>query len=147
MQITDSDGHPTLIRCTPNISFYGCLHFIIITVSLVGYGSDSASIYSKGLVVVLIFIALLVLPGQFADIEHLVNSRSPFNKAYSPLMSQFCDGHVIVCGHVNDRQKLGAFLQEFLHPDRMFSTSIQLHVVILHPSEPRLVTTVMLVYV
>ena len=126
---------PSLIRCEPNISFNACAYFILITVSLVGYGSPSSSAYSKGLVVVLIFIALFTLPGQFQDIEHLVNSRSQFNHAYKPYSTD--DNHVIVCGHVNDKQKLSAFLQEFLHPDRMFSNSVLFHVVILHPDEPR----------
>jgi hypothetical protein len=131
----DSDGKPSLIRCEPNISFNGCAYFILITISLVGYGSDAnSSIYSKGLIVVLISIALFTLPGQFTDIEHLVNSRSQFNNSYKPSSGE---NHVIVCGHVNDRQKLRAFLQEFLHPDRMFSNAVLFHVVILHPGEPR----------
>jgi DNA-binding MltR family transcriptional regulator len=85
--------------------------------------------------VVLIFIALFTLPGQFTDIEHLVNSRSQFNNPYNPV--QKGDNHIIVCGHVNNKQKLSAFLREFFHPDRMFSNSVQFHVVVLHPDEPR----------
>jgi hypothetical protein len=105
-----------------------------VTVSLVGYGAENTTIYSKGLIVVLIFIALFTLPGQFQDIEHLVNSQSQFHNPYKPSPGE---NHVIVCGHVNDKQKLSAFLQEFLHPDRMFSNSVLFHVVILHPDEPR----------
>lgn len=131
----DLEGHPTLVRCEPNLSFNSCAYFILITISLVGYGSESTSIYSKGVVVVLIFIALFTLPGQFTDIEHLVNSRSQFNNPYNPV--QKGDNHIIVCGHVNNKQKLSAFLREFLHPDRMFSNSVQFHVVVLHPDEPR----------
>lgn len=136
LQIIDHKGKPSLIRCEPHLNFNGCAYFILITVSLVGFSSpDSSSAYSKALVVVLIFIALFTLPGQFQDIEHLVNSRSQFNNPYKPYSKG--ENHVIVCGHVNDKQKLSAFLQEFLHPDRMFSNSVLFHVVILHTDEPR----------
>jgi hypothetical protein len=122
------------VRCEPNLSFNACAYFILITVSLVGYGSDATSVYSKGVVVVLIFIALFTLPSQFRDIEQIVNSRSQFKNAYKPSVSG--ENHIIVCGHVNNKQKLSAFLQEFLHPDRLFSNSVLFHVVVLHPCEP-----------
>ena len=137
IQVIDEEGRPAQGRCEPNLSFNACAYFSLITVSLVGYGSDSTSIYSQGVVVVLIFIALFTLPGQFSDLEHTMNSRSQFNDPYT--CTHAGANHVVVCGHVNNKQKLSAFLQEFLHPDRMFSNSISFHVVILHPEEPRCV--------
>ena len=86
------------------------------------------------MIIILIFIALITLPGQFQDIENLVNTRSQFHSGYKPSAG---DHHVIVCGHANDKRKLSAFLQEFLHPDRSFSNSVLIHVVVLHPCEPR----------
>jgi hypothetical protein len=43
---------------------------------------------------------------------------------------------VIICGYVNDKDKLSLFFKEFFHPDRVFSSAPEFHAVILCPSEP-----------
>jgi hypothetical protein len=43
---------------------------------------------------------------------------------------------VILCGYVNDKDKLSLFFKEFFHPDRVFSSAPEFHCVILCPQEP-----------
>ena len=59
--------------------------------------------------------------------------RSPYREPY---VQQSHDTHVVICGHVNDKNKLEKFFKEFFHPDRAFASSSDYHAVILGVSEP-----------
>lgn len=106
----------------------------MITVTLVGYGSSVFTFASKAVLVALIIIALITIPPQLNDVEKYMTAKTSYRSPYHPSAGDY---HVIVCGHVNDKKKLSAFLKEFLHPDRMFSSSPQFHVVIMSTAEPR----------
>lgn len=53
-----------------------------------------------------------------------------------PLELKAQENHVILCGYVNDKDKLSLFFKEFFHPDRVFSSAPEFHAVILCPQEP-----------
>ena len=133
MQISDSQGNPSQIRCQI-LDFNNAVYFVIITVTLVGYGSSVFTFYSKVVLVALIIFALIVIPPMLNEVEKYMTAKATYRNPYHPSAGDY---HVIVCGHVNDKKKLSAFLKEFLHPDRMFSSSPQFHVVIMSAFEPR----------
>jgi hypothetical protein len=116
------------------LDFNDAIYFVVITVTLVGYGSTVFTFYSKIVLVALIIVAIITIPPQLNDVEKYMTAKTSYRNPYQPTAGDY---HVIVCGHVNDKKKLSAFLKEFLHPDRMFSSSPQFHVVIMSNAEPR----------
>ncbi len=131
--IIDTRQSPSQIRCQV-LDFNDAVYFVVITVTLVGYGSSVFTIYSKAVLVALIIIALVTIPPQLNEVEKYMTAKTTYRNPYQPSAGDY---HVVVCGHVNDKKKLSAFLKEFLHPDRMFSSSPQFHVVIMSTTEPK----------
>lgn len=131
--IIDARQRPSQIRCQI-LDFNDAIYFVVITVTLVGYGSSVFTFYSKIVLVALIIVAIITIPPQLNDVEKYMTAKTSYRNPYQPTAGDY---HVIVCGHVNDKKKLSAFLKEFLHPDRMFSSSPQFHVVIMANAEPR----------
>mgnify|MGYP003387558985 CR=1 FL=1 len=60
--------------------------------------------------------SLVVIPTRINELQRLLSMRSPYSQPYSK--SHASEKHVIVCGHVNNKQKLERFFQEFFHDDQ-----------------------------
>ena len=129
----DRDGEPSMVKCQ-TMTYMGAVYFVINTISSVGFGDIvPTTIYSKLLLVILIFVSMTVIPIQINELLFLLSSVSSYKRPYVP---QAGENHVIVCGHANAKDKLEAFFKEFFHPDRMFSNGPEYHVVILCAAEP-----------
>lgn len=111
----DAPGEPSGLSCT-QLPFFNAVYFIIVTVATVGYGDITpSSEYAKAVVIVFILTSLILIPTRISKLQALLSLRSPFR---TPYMRQGNDNHVIICGHVTNRQKLERFFKEFFHTDR-----------------------------
>lgn len=130
----DSEGQPSGIRCNV-ISFYESIYFVVVTMATVGYG-DYYPVTDYGRIVVIIFIigSLVVIPTRLTELQRLLSMRSPYSMPY--VKAHATDKHVIVCGHVNNSQKLERFFQEFFHEDHATIMGNEYHCVILSAKEP-----------
>ncbi len=70
---------------------------------------------------------------QINKLQVLLSLRSPYRNPYKVNPHE---NHVILCGCVNDKNKLEKFFKEFFHPDRTFSSGPEMHAVVLSPIEP-----------
>lgn len=130
----DPEGQPSGIRCNV-ISFYQSIYFVVVTMATVGYG-DFYPVTDYGRLVVIIFIimSLVVIPTRLTELQRLLSMRSPYSMPY--VKSHATDKHVVVCGHVNNSQKLERFFQEFFHEDHATVMGNEYHCVILSAREP-----------
>jgi hypothetical protein len=132
-QVTDLKGEPSMVKCQ-SLSYVGSVYFIITTVASVGFGDIAPhTIFSKAVICILIVASMIIIPLQVDELLFLMSAHSSYREPYIP---QNGGNHCIICGHVNDKQKLEAFFKEFFHPDRMFSSGPEYHVVVLCPMEP-----------
>lgn len=127
----DNKNEPTRILCN-SLTYYDAFYYTIVTVATVGYGDvNIRTSAGKGIVILLIFVALLIIPQQLNQLRTLLSLSSPYSQPYVPHNNE---QHVIICGHTTDKKKLSRFLKEFFHPDR--ATADEFHAVILSPEEP-----------
>jgi hypothetical protein len=127
----DNKNEPSRIMCS-SLTFYDAFYYTIVTVATVGYGDITIrTVAGKGIVILLIFVALFIIPQQINQLHKLLSLSSPYSYPYVPHNNEL---HVIVCGHTTDKKKLSRFLKEFFHPDR--ATADEYHAVILSPEEP-----------
>lgn len=130
----DHDNEPSGINCVI-VSFYDSMYFVLVTVATVGYGDVLPSNhYSKIIVMLFILVSIIVIPMRINELQKLLSMRSPFRAPYVRQSSNDC--HVIICGHVTNRQKLERFFQEFFHTDRTAISGKVYHAVILSSVEP-----------
>mmetsp|Transcript_19518 Transcript_19518/g.28071 ORF Transcript_19518/g.28071 Transcript_19518/m.28071 type:complete len:1196 (+) Transcript_19518:99-3686(+) len=129
----DDRYEPTGITCV-KLPFFDCFYFIVVTISTVGYGDIAASTTpSRAVILLFILTSAVVIPMQLKQLTNLLSAHSVFRRAY---ISDGTEEHVVLCGHVNNRQKLERFLKEFFHPDRMLPSSPHFHIVVLCPEDP-----------
>ena len=105
-----------------------------MTISTVGYGDISPSYTGSRIVICFLIVTILVLlPMQLNQLSLLLSLKSPFRGPFQP----FGDAtHVLVCGHVTDREKLEMFFREFFHADRMGETGPNFSAVVVSTVEP-----------
>ena len=115
-QSSDSNHQPSKIKCT-DLSFFNSLYFIIITIYPVGYGSMVVNTYSRAAMIIIIITSIIVIQMQVNKLSQLYSMISPFR---APYVRHYQDKHVVLCGFVHDKDKLGRFLREFFHPDRYY---------------------------
>ena len=63
VQLSDPHNKPSQIRCQI-LDFNDAIYFVVITVTLVGYGSSVFTFYSKVVLVALIILAIITIPPQ-----------------------------------------------------------------------------------
>lgn len=127
----DNKSEPSRIACN-SLTFYDAFYVTIVTVATVGYGDILIrTIAGKGILMLLILVALFVIPQQLNQLHKILSLSSPYSYPYIPHNNEL---HVIICGHTADKKKLSRFLKEFFHPDR--ATADEYHAVILSPEEP-----------
>lgn len=129
----DEEGQPSLIKC-PTIGFLESYYFTVVTICSVGYG-DFSPTNQAARVIIMIYIAtaFIMIPMQINKLEQLMTMNSPFRTTYQ---SRPQETHIILCGHVNDKQKLSRIFREFFHPDRQIDREFEINICILCPSEP-----------
>ena len=132
-RLGDENGKPSEIICAV-LTFYNSFYYIMVTVATIGYGDITPSTIA-GKVVIIIFIvgSIIIIPMRVNELQRLLALRSVFRQPYHPAPSE---NHVIICGYVNNADKLDRFFQEFFHPDRTTSAGQEYHAVVLSPFEP-----------
>ncbi len=132
-RLGDENDKPSEISCVV-LTFYNSFYYIMVTVATIGYGDITPSTIA-GKVVIIIFIvgSIIIIPMRVNELQRLLALRSVFRQPYHPAPSE---NHVIICGHVNNADKLDRFFQEFFHPDRTTSAGQEYHAVVLSPFEP-----------
>ncbi len=132
-RIGDEVGKPSEINCVV-LTFYNSFYYIMVTVATIGYGDITPSTIA-GKVVIIVFIvgSIILIPMRVNELQRLLSLRSIFRQPYHPAPSE---NHVIICGHVNNADKLDRFFEEFFHPDRTTSAGQEYHAVVLSPFEP-----------
>eukprot|EP00602_Paraphysomonas_sp_CaronLab_P005050 CAMPEP_0185030594 /NCGR_PEP_ID=MMETSP1103-20130426/17565_1 /TAXON_ID=36769 /ORGANISM="Paraphysomonas bandaiensis, Strain Caron Lab Isolate" /LENGTH=1609 /DNA_ID=CAMNT_0027565787 /DNA_START=240 /DNA_END=5069 /DNA_ORIENTATION=+ len=131
--VQDTQYKPSKIRCR-SLAFFECLYFVVVTISVVGYGDfNPTNNASRIATLMLIIAALIVIPMQINKLQTLLSMNSPFRTTYE---ARPHENHLILCGHVNDKSKLSRVFREFFHPDRYATNTPEFHLVILSPAEP-----------
>jgi hypothetical protein len=127
----DKKNKPSRILCR-SLTYYDAFYLVIVTVATVGYGDITIrTVAGKGIIILLIFVAVLIIPQQLNHLQRLLSHSSPYSRPYTPHNHV---QHIIICGHTIDKKKMERFLKEFFHPDR--ASADEYHAVILSPEEP-----------
>lgn len=129
----DEEGQPSLIKCS-TIGFLESYYFTVVTICSVGYG-DFSPTNEAARIIIMIYIAtaFIMIPIQINKLEVLISMNSPYRTSFQARPQE---NHIILCGHVNDKQKLSRIFREFFHPDRQTDREIEINICILCPSEP-----------
>ena len=120
----DPPGQPSSVRCF-NRSFFRCFFYVIVTFCGIGYGDPGNTPsydYSRVVVIFFILSIMTIVPMQLDQLNRLISMGSTYRKPYIPTDDS---EHIIICGHVNDRDKLERFFKEFFHPDRITDTDLK----------------------
>ena len=75
-----------------------------------------STVVSKLFMLVFVVACLVIIPMSVSRLQTLLGLQSPFRRPYQ---GNEGDEHIIVCGHVNDVNKLTRFFREFFHEDRL----------------------------
>jgi hypothetical protein len=127
----DPSVAPQSVKCHM-LTFFDCFYFIVVTISTVGYGDINPSHeFSKMIAILFIGISVVIIPIQANKLSSLLSMGSVFRTPYTPTHEE---SHIIVCGFVNDRNKLERFFKEFFHPDRSIDADFK--AIVLCPNEP-----------
>uniref|UniRef100_T1JA21 Uncharacterized protein n=1 Tax=Strigamia maritima TaxID=126957 RepID=T1JA21_STRMM len=95
-------------------SFFASFYFIMVTLSTVGYGDLTPTIWiSRILVVLVIFTALGVLPKQFEMLATTWFERQRLGGSYTKSKRGEIDKHVVLCLPTLNPETLMDFLTEF----------------------------------
>jgi hypothetical protein len=129
----DNEGQPSLIKCS-TIGFLESYYFTVVTICSVGYG-DFSPTNQAARIIIMIYIAtaFIMIPIQINKLEQLIDMNSPYRTSFQVRPQE---NHIILCGHVNDKQKLSRLFREFFHPNRQTDREIEINICILCPSEP-----------
>ena len=87
--------------------------------------------FSRLVILFVLATGAIFIPKNLAELLSLINKKSHYDHSYKEKKAQ---NHVVVCGQF-DTIALRSFLKEFFCLDHGSST-VNTHVVILHPSEP-----------
>lgn len=118
----DANGQPSLVTCQIR-SFFVCFYYIIVTMATVGYGDFyPTSDYSRIVTIVFIVATMVLVPVQLNNLGTLLAQKSAFRDPYVPSMDS---QHIIICGDVENRNKIEPFFKEFFHPDRTSAADIR----------------------
>ena len=129
----DKDGQPSEVRCN-QYNFFTCIYYVLVTITTVGYGDISPSHFMSKLAICFILLVTAVLiPVQFSRLSDLLSLKSPFRKSFSPAPHS---KHVMVCGYVNNRNKLENFYREMFNEGRCSHFGPEFVVLVLGTDDP-----------
>jgi hypothetical protein len=130
----DLEGQPSLIKCS-TIGFLESYYFTVVTICSVGYG-DFSPTNQAARIIIMIYIAtaFIMIPIQINKLEQLITMNSKYRTFYHHRPNE---NHIILCGHVNDKQKLIRIFREFFHSDHLMNNyNLEINICILCTSEP-----------
>ena len=129
----DVAGQPTGVKCV-SLTFFDSFYFLIVTVGTLGYGDIFPTTeLSRLVIVVVILSSLVVIPIQVEKLGRIIRTTSLYRRPFKRLKKQ---AHVIVCGCLDQREKVERFLVEFYHPSKILIRHQDICVLLLAPSEP-----------
>ena len=129
----DPDGQPSGVKCV-SLNFFDSFYFLIVTVGTLGYGDIFPTTeLSRFVIMIIIILSLIVMPIQVEKLGRAIRATSLYRQPYKPPKGQ---SHIILCGCVNQRDKVERFLMEFYHPSKIFIRDLEIHVLLLAPTEP-----------
>uniref|UniRef100_T1J7B9 RCK N-terminal domain-containing protein n=1 Tax=Strigamia maritima TaxID=126957 RepID=T1J7B9_STRMM len=103
-----------------NVTIFSSFYFIMVTLSSVGYGDLTPTIWiSRILVVLVIFTALGVLPKQFEKLASTWFERQRLGGSYTKSKRGKIDKHVVLCLPKLNPETLMDFLTEFFAHRRL----------------------------
>jgi hypothetical protein len=127
----DTQGEMSGVTCQ-KLTFFDSFYFIVVTLSTVGYGHITpTTAMSKLFMIIFVVACLVIIPMSVSRLQKLLGLQSPYRRPY---VRNEGEQHIVVCGHVNDANKLNRFFREFFHEDRL--SEVEYHAVILSPQEP-----------
>ena len=129
----DVDGQPTGVKCV-TLSFFDSFYLLIVTVGTLGYGDIIPTTELSRLVIMVIILAsLVVIPVQVEKLGRVIRTTSLYRRPFKRSKKQ---AHVILCGCLDQREKVERFLVEFYHPSKILVRDQDICVLLLAPSEP-----------
>ena len=129
----DLDGRPTGVKCV-TLTFFDSFYFLIVTVGTLGYGEIFPTTELSRLVIMIIILAsLVVIPIQVEKLGRVIRTTSLYRRPFKRSKKQ---AHVILCGCLDQRDKVERFLVEFYHPSKILVRDQDICVLLLAPSEP-----------
>jgi hypothetical protein len=129
----DMPGQPSGVKCV-SLTFFDAFYFLVVTVGTLGYGDVHPTTDLSRLVIMwVIILSLIIIPVQVERLGRIIKATSQYRQPYEKSRTE---SHIILCGNVNERDKVERFLTEFFHPDKVFTRNFDLRVLLLSPSEP-----------
>ena len=129
----DPEGQPSGVKCV-SLNFFDSFYFLVVTVGTLGYGDIFPTTeLSRFVIMIIIILSVIVMPIQVEKLGRAIRATSLYRRPYKPPKGQ---SHIILCGCVNQRDKVERFLMEFYHPSKIFIRDVGIHVLLLAPTEP-----------
>ena len=129
----DLEGQPSGVTCV-SLTFFDAFYFLVVTVGTLGYGDVYPTTdLSRFVIMWVIILSLIIIPVQLERLGRIIKATSEYRRPYNKAKTE---SHIILCGCVNQRDKVERFLTEFYHPGKVFTRNFDLLVVLLSPSEP-----------
>ena len=131
----DPEYQPSGVDCGA-LTYFDSVYFVVVTVGTLGYGDFYPTTDpSRALVLCLMLFSFIIIPMQVQAVATALASVSVYRRQY--VRGSEDEQHVIICGNINNRDKVERILTEFYHPSRSLTRDGEIKMLLLSPMEPK----------